>query len=206
MPDLIKYDDLLENDDKDIEIQKLIKENLLLNEFTSIKDLKMVIKDKMENDAFKFILKFCIMNPNYLNNISIEKVYVIYDYVFDHFIIIYKEYIDNLSNEEKLRIYKISTLKRIENDKLKEILDNKEFDEMKKGLIETKELINSPLFDLFSRNLTKLIVDQFWKIVIEENFVDFFKEIIRVFNKGIRDLFELSIYYKELYIENDGQK
>ena len=108
--------------------------------------------------------------------------------------------------EEKLKIYKISTLKRIENDKLKTILDNKEFDEMKKGLIETKELINSPLFDLFSRNLTKLIVDQFWKIVVEENFVGFFLEILRVFNKAIRDLFESSIYYKNVYIENDVQK
>ena len=160
----------------------------------------------MEYDASKFILKFFIINPNYLSNISIEKLYVIYDYIFDHFIIIYKEYIDKQSMEERLKIYKISTLKRIENDKLKTILDNKEFDEMKKGLIETKEFINSPLFDLFSRNLAKLIVDQFWKIVIEENFVGFFLEILRVFNKAIRDLFELSIYYKNVYLENDVQK
>ena len=97
MPDLIKYDDLLENDDKDLEIQKLIKENSLLNIFESKNNIKNMIKDKMEYDASKFILKFFIINPNYLSNISIEKLYVIYDYVFDHFIIIYKEYIDKQS-------------------------------------------------------------------------------------------------------------
>ena len=76
---------------------------------------------------------------------------------------------------------------------------------MKRGLLETKELINNPLFDLFSRNLTNLIVDQFFKIVVEDNFVDFIIEIINVFNKAILDLFELSIYYKNLYIENAAE-
>ena len=146
-----------------------------------------------------------MINQNYLNSITIEKLYEIYDYVFDHFLIIYKLHIDKLSIEEKLKMYKISTTKRIESDKLKDILENKEIEEMKKGNIEIKELINSPLLHLFSSNLSKLIVDQFWKIIIDNNFLDFFKEILRDYNNAILDLFELSVYYKSLYLENAGK-
>jgi len=205
MPKVIKYDDLLENEDKDAEIKKLIDNKELLYIFRSKEDLKKAFRNKMESDASKFILKFFMINQNYLNSITIEKLYEIYDYVFDHFLIIYKLHIDKLSIEEKLKMYKISTKKRIESDKLKEILENKELEEIKKGNIEIKELINSPLLHLFSSNLSKLIVDQFWKIIIENNFLDFFKEILRDYNNAILDLFELSVYYKSLYLENAGK-
>ena len=130
----------------------------------------------MEIDAIKFIFKYIILNAKSLNHISKELIYKIYDYVFDNFIIIYKELIDKLKEEEKYKFYKLSEISRINENAIKGILENREFDQMKKGLIETKELINSPIIVSLSKMISSLIIEQFMNL-IQGNFMQFFKEI-----------------------------
>ena len=207
LPKKIKYNNiLLEDEDNDKEIEKLIKQFQLLTIFNSKNDLINAIKDKLNFQASNFFFKFFISNPKYLNNISKDTIYKIYDYIFDNFIIIYKEFIDKLKEDEKLKFYKLSNISRVNDNEIKKILDTPEFGQMKEGLIESKKLINDPIIYFFSDKIISLIVEQFMNLIKEKYFTYFFIQMIGIFNSAIQDFFEIGNNYKDLYKENEVKK
>ena len=107
---------------------------------------------------------------------------------------------------QKLRFYKLSKLSRIKEDEIVKIFENPEFEKMKNGLIEAKELINNPLIYKFSNKISNLIIGQFLKIIKEKCFSDFFINIITNFNLAIVCLEVISRYYKESYEEKEKEK
>ena len=207
LPEKIKYDTIYDDEDNDNEIQKIINQYKLLNIFKSKYDLINSLKVKMESQALKFVFKFLICNPKYLHNISdIHTIYKIFDYVFDNFLIIYKELIDKLKEDEKLKFFKISKESRVNENDIKKIFNSQEFNKIKNGLVETKELINEPLINLLSYKIINLIVEQFL-ILIKEKYFDYFfiNMIVKIFNGATVDLFILKNYYKNLYKTNAGK-
>lgn len=203
---MIKNIHIDEEEDNDRQIQKKINEDFLLKIFKSKNDLIEALEKKMKYESNKFFLKALILNPKYLNNFSIDIIGKLYDKVFDQFLIIYKKYIDKLKEEEKLRFYKLSKIPRVKQDEIVKIFENPEFETMKNGLIEIKDFINNPLIDKFSTEISNLIINQFFKIIKEKSFSDFFVNIITNFNMAILYLNIISIYYKELYKENEKEK
>ena len=202
---IIKNYNIVEDEFNDKEIQKLINEHFLLKIFKSKNDLLNALKTKMEYDASNFFYKVLILNPNYLINFSKDIIYKIYDKIFNQFLINYKYIIDKLEEKEKLRFYNISNLSRVNKDIIDRISNNPEFDKIKKGLIDTKELINSQQIYLFSKEINNLIIGQFCKIIKEKYFLYFFEDIIITFNMSIAALYVLSECYRELYVKNEKE-
>ena len=202
-PKKIEYDIFLNTDEKDREIKNLIQDNELLRIFNSKESLLNDLKIKMESTALNLFFKILIYKPDSLNNISIEKVCNIYDYIFDHFLIIFKQIIDKLDEKTKLSLYNKSNEQRVNIEELKKILENKELEDMKRGLIGTKELINSPIIKILSKKLSKLVIDKFLGI-ISEHFFDFFEYLIKTFNKSILALDELKQYFEGMYLEKNN--
>lgn len=200
----IYYDniDFVDDEEDEKEIQKLMNKYSLLNIFKSKDDLINIMKEKMESDANKLFLKYLILNPKSLTNITNETVCKIYDNIFDNFIIIYKQFIDKLKEEDKLKFYKLSKISRVNNNEIKNILQKPQFDKMKKGLIDIKDLINSQTIVLLSNKISSLVIEQFIYLIKEKYYVEFFEYIILVLNEGIDDLFILAAYYKSLVAEN----
>lgn len=200
----IYYDNIgfLDDEEDEKEIQKLMNLYSLLNIFKSKDDLINIMKEKMESDANKLFMKYLILNPKSFTNITNEMVCSIYDYIFDNFIIFYKQFIDKLKEEDKLKFYKISKISRVNNNEIKNILEKPQFDKMKKGLIDIKDLINSQTIVLLSNKISSLVIEQFMDLIKEKYYVRFFEYIMLVLNEGIDDLFILAAYYKSLVAEN----
>ena len=198
----IKYDIIPKSDNK---IKDLIRNNELLKIFESKESLINGLGLKMKIAASNFILQWFLFNPHYLNDISeisLDKICIIHDYVFNHFLIIYKPIIDKFDEKTKLTLYKISKENRDDIEELKNILKNKEFAEIKKELINIKELNKNPIIKLLSDKISKLIVDKFLNI-ISENFFDFFEYLIKTYNNAIYTLDELKQYFENIYSENN---
>jgi GTP-binding protein EngB required for normal cell division len=203
---IIKNNNIYEDEYNDKDIQKLINEHFLLKIFNSKNDLLESLKLKMEKYASNFFYKVLILNPNYLNNFSKDIIYKLYDNIYNQFIINYKYIIDKLKEEEKLRFYNISKLSRVNKDEIDKIFNSPEFDKIKSGLIENKELINSPHLNLLSKKISDLIIEQFYRIIKDNKyFPDFFKDIINSFNMTIAALYVISDYYREFYLKNEKE-
>ena len=188
--------------DKD-EINRNYENNneLLKSIFDSKSDFLMRINKKMELQAFNYIFKFIILNPNYLKNITIESLYKIYDYAYYNFLNNYKYIIDLLKEEEKLSIYKVLNGPRMGEDEIKSIIESTEYKEMIDEFKDIKDIINTSFIDFLSSKLSKILVKNLYKI-IEENLLIYVKELFKTYNKAIMDLLELKNYFEQFYLED----
>ena len=198
----INYDSLFDEDDDEQEIEKLMKKYSLLNAFKSKNNFLNIMKEKMKSDANNLFLKYLILNPESLKKISKETIIKIFDYVFDNFIIIYKFLVDKLNEEEKMKIYKLSKISRVNDDEIRGIFERLQLDKNIREPIDIIKIINSPTISLLSDKLSSLITEEFMNLIKDKYFVYFFTETIRELNRGILDLFILGTYYQNLLAEN----
>ena len=178
----------------------------LLNAFNSKNNFLNIMKEKMKSDANNLFLKYLILNPESLKNISNETIIKIFDYIFDNFIILYKFLVDKLNEEEKMKIYKLSKISRVDDDEIRGIFERLQLDKKQKEPIDIIKIFNSPAISLLSDKLSSLITEEFMNLIIDKYFLDFFIEAIRELNGGILDLFVLGTYYQNLLAENIYEK
>ena len=160
----------------------------------------------MELQSYNFIFKSIILNPDYLNNKSIDSIYQMYDNAYDNILIIYKYLIDLLSEEEKFQIYKILKNPRITVEEINSIIETKEFEEMLNGIEnqnkDNKSNSNMSLIKFYSSKFSKLLAKKFWKKIMNDNEIEYFKGITDTLNKAISDLLEMEKYFEGYYLED----
>ena len=187
-------------------INDIIRKNELLRLYTYKDEFLKRAYEKMEIQAYNFIFKSIILNPDYLNNMSIDSLYQMYDNAYDDIIIIYKHFIDLLSEEEKFQIYKILKNPRISFEEIKSIIESKEFKEMLIGMEnknrDNKNNVNMTLIQFYSSKLSQLLVKKFREKIMNDFEIEYIKNIIDTFNKAILDLFEMEKYFEGFYLED----
>ena len=188
------------------DIKDIISKNELLRLYIHKDEFLKRAYEKMELQSYNFIFKSIILNPDYLNNKSIDSIYQMYDNAYDNILIIYKHLIDLLNEEEKFQIYKILKNPRITVEEIKSIIETKEFEEMLKGIEnqnkDNKSNANMSLIKYYSSKLSKLLAKKFWNKIMNDNETEYFKGIIDTLNKAISDLLEMEKYFEGYYLEH----
>lgn len=202
----------------DNNIQELIKDNELLNIFESKKQLMNGLELRMEKEVTSFIFKYFLIAPKILYTFDEKEMENFMIDVLERVFHLYKYFIQQQNNMDKLRVFNSMPLseenlkemqEKIKNEFPQLILEGKK--EMKSKipwylkaifpiLSPIYYIIGTPVIAIFSKKLTKLIMNEIWPLTIKEQFSEYFINIINSFNKAIDDLYLLKNKFEKNYL------
>lgn len=210
--------------EEDKNIQELIDNNKLLKPYQSKKQFLKGLREKVESEISKFILKYFLVGPKYLyTGLTEEIFYKIVSELLEHFLSIYKYTLEKNSIKEKIKMLDSNPFKyftnfnQIKNNFEEHLKKKNEFNNMKKDVnISSKNIpiylkilfpilspiyyvLGGPLIFTFSGKISKKICDEIWSDLIKTFFLVSFLDIIESFNKGIDDLKEIKEFFEDSY-------
>ena len=199
------YEKLLTQDD--IGIQQIIDNNELMKIFKSKKEFLKGIRERMEDDIYVLIIKYYLIGPKYIYN---KRHVLIFNLATDILDIVFDFY--KISEENKINsgivIKKMLENLKINSFKKEETIENDFNESLLPAFVKVifpiltpiYYILGFPIMAFWSEKISKKIVDE---ILSKENFIDYFKEVIISFNKGIDALSELTKYFQDLYSKNE---
>lgn len=204
----------------DNNIQELIEDNELLNIFESKKQLMKGLELRMEKEITSFIFKYFLIAPKILYTLDEETVENFLIDIIERALHLYKYFIQQQNNMDKLRVFNSITISEEKIKGFKQDLKKELPQFFGEGIKETNKkipwylkvlfpilspiyyIIGTPVITIFSKKITKLIMNEIWPDTIKKGFSSYFIYIIDSFNKAINDLCLLKNKFKKIYLIN----